>query len=65
MENTDRNKVIAMGAFLGAVTGAIAGLMLHRSAEQKGTELSIGTGEGVRIALLVFGLLRSISSLDD
>lgn len=65
MEENDRNKIIAIGAFLGAVTGAIAGLMLYRSAEKKGTELSIGTGEGIRLALLVFGLLRSISSLDD
>lgn len=65
MDNNDRTKVLAIGALLGAVTGTLAALMLYRRAEKEGTELSITTGEGLRIGLLVFGLLRSISSLDD
>jgi hypothetical protein len=61
----NRTKTLAAGALLGAVTGLLAALMLHRRAEKEGTELSISTGEGLRLGLLVFGLLRSISSLDD
>jgi gas vesicle protein len=61
----NRNKTLAIGAFLGAVTGALAALMLYRRAEKEGAELSISTGEGLKIGLLVFGLLRSISTLDD
>ena len=67
MENIEnnRNKILAIGALLGAVTGTLAALMLYRRAENEGTDLSISTGEGLRIGLLVVGLLRSISSLDD
>lgn len=65
MEKNDRNKILAMGALLGAVTGVLGALMLYRRAESEGTDLSISTGEGLRIGLLVVGLLRSISTLDD
>jgi hypothetical protein len=61
----NRNKTLAAGAFLGAVTGLLAALMLQRRAEKQGTEISISTGEGLRLGLLVIGLLRSISTLDD
>ncbi len=61
----NRNKTLAIGALLGAVTGLLAALMLYRSAEKNNTDLSIGAGESLRIGLLVMGLLRSISSLDD
>lgn len=61
----NRSKVLATGALLGAVTGLLAALMLQRQAEKKGTEISISGGEGLRLGLLVMGLLRSISTLGE
>ena len=61
----NRSKTLVAGALLGAVTGLLAALLLQRQAEKKGTDLSISTGEGLKIGLLVVGLLRAITSLDD
>jgi hypothetical protein len=61
----NKNKTLIVGALLGAVTGLLAAFVLQRQAEKKGTEITISTGEGLRLGLLVMGLLRSIASLDD
>lgn len=61
----DRNKTLAAGAFLGAVTGLIAAMLLQRRAEKYGTDISISTGESLQLGMLVVGLLRSIASLGD
>jgi hypothetical protein len=58
-----RTKTLVVGALLGAVTGLFAAMMLQRRAEREGTEITISTGEGLQLGMLVIGLLRSISSL--
>jgi gas vesicle protein len=63
MEN--KNKTLIAGALIGAVTGLLAALLLHRSAEKSERETALTTGEGLKIGALVFGLLRSIASLGD
>jgi hypothetical protein len=40
-------------------------MLLNRRAEQTGTEVSLTTGDGMKLGMLVFGLLRAISSLGD
>lgn len=61
----NRNKTLAAGAFLGAVTGLLAAMLLQRRAEKYGTGISISTGESLQLGMLVVGLLRSIASLSD
>jgi hypothetical protein len=61
----NRNKTLAAGAFLGAVTGLLAAMLLQRRAEKYGTDISISTGESLQLGMLVVGLLRSIASLGD
>ena len=61
----NKSKTLVMGAFLGAVIGLFAAMLLQRNAEKAGTEIDISTGEGLRLGLLVIGLLRSISTLGD
>jgi gas vesicle protein len=63
MEN--KSKTLIMGALIGAVTGMLAALLLHRSAEKNERETALTTGEGLKIGALVFGLLRAIASLGD
>ena len=63
MEN--KNKTLLAGALLGAVTGLIAAVLLTRRAEEGERETAMTTGEGLKIGVLVFGLLRAIASLGD
>ena len=61
----NRNKTLLFGALIGATTGLIAAMMLHRNAERNEKEAAITSGEGMKLGMLVFGLLRAIASLGD
>jgi hypothetical protein len=54
-----------LGTLIGAATGLLAALLLNRRAEKDERESAITTGEGLKLGVLVFGLLRAISSLGD
>jgi hypothetical protein len=58
-------KVLILGAVLGAMTGLLgAYLMIQRSKDsQEAPEFS--AGEGVKLGVLVFGLLRQVSLLGE
>jgi hypothetical protein len=61
----NRNKTLLFGALIGAATGLIAANILTRRAEKTGTEMAITAGDGMKLGMLVFGLLRAIASLGD
>jgi gas vesicle protein len=61
----NRNRTLLLGALVGAVTGLVAAMLLNRRAEQEGTELALTTGDGMKLGVMVIGLLRAISSLGD
>ena len=61
----NRNRTLIVGALAGAVTGLIAAMLLNRRAEQEGTELALTTGEGMKLGVMVIGLLRAIASIGD
>ncbi|MGB7877030.1 MAG: hypothetical protein WBL25_21820 [Anaerolineales bacterium] len=63
MEN--KNKTLIAGALIGAVTGLFAAMLLQRRTEQDERETAITTGEGLKLGVLVIGLLRAIASLGD
>jgi gas vesicle protein len=63
MEN--KSKTLMAGALIGAFTGLFAAMLLNRSAEKNEREIAITTGEGLKLGVLVFGLLRAIASLGD
>jgi gas vesicle protein len=63
MEN--KSKTLIMGALIGAVTGLFAAMLLHRRAEKGERETALTTGEGLKLGVLVFGLLRAIASLGE
>ena len=60
-----RNRVLLIGALAGAATGLIAAMMLQRRAERTGTDVSLSTGEGIQLGIMVLGLVRSIAALAD
>ena len=59
------NRVLLFGALIGAATGLVAALMLQRRAEQTGQEISLSTGDGIQLGVLVMGLLRAVAALED
>ena len=56
---------LLIGAVIGALTGAGAAYMLVQRAKRNEDEVSISTGEGLRLGFLILGLLRSIAALGD
>ncbi|MCX7755443.1 MAG: hypothetical protein N2117_09395 [Anaerolineales bacterium] len=58
-------QTLLAGALLGAGAGLIAALLLHRRAARSGRETTLTLTEGIKLGLLVFGLLRAISALGD
>jgi gas vesicle protein len=61
----NKSKIIFFGALIGAVTGLVAALLLTKRAEKNERETAITSGEGLKLGVLIFGLLRAIASLGD
>jgi hypothetical protein len=59
------NRILLFGALIGAVTGLAAALILQRRAERTGTEITLSTGEGIQLGVMIMGLLRAIAALGD
>jgi len=58
-------KILAAGAIIGAVTGIGTAYLLAKNAEREGEELAISSGQGLKLGLLIFGMLRQILKLDE
>jgi gas vesicle protein len=63
MEN--KSRVILSGVLIGAITGLVAAFLLTRRAEKNESTTAITPTEGLKLGVLVFGLLRAIASLGD
>jgi hypothetical protein len=61
----NNSRTLVFGALIGAFTGLIAAMILSRRAERNENGTAITTGEGLKLGVLVFGLLRAIASLGD
>jgi gas vesicle protein len=61
----NKTRTILFGTLIGAATGLVAAVLLTRRAEKNERELAITSGEGLKLGVLVFGLLRAIASLSD
>ena len=60
-----RRRTILLGVIIGAATGLIAAMLLNRRAVRDQRTTAITAGEGLKLGVLVFGLLRAIASLGD
>jgi len=58
-------KTLLIGAAIGALTGLGAAYLLTKRAEQSGQQLAITPGKGVKLGVLIAGLLRSVLSLGE
>ena len=61
----NQNRTLLLGALIGAATGLVAAMLLNRRAEEEGTELALSAGDGMKLGVMVIGLLRAIASLGE
>ena len=61
----NNNRILIFGALIGAVTGLVAAMMLQRRAEQTGSEITLSTGDGIQLGVMIMGLLRAIAALGE
>jgi hypothetical protein len=60
-----KTKALLIGAGVGLLAGLGAAYMLVQRAEKNGERPELSAGEGVKLGLLVLGLLRQVSQLGD
>ena len=58
-------KTLIIGTVIGALTGLGAAFLLTQRAERSGKPLTITTGQGVKLGMLLTSLLRSILNLGE
>lgn len=60
-----KTRVLLTGAVLGALTGVGAAYLLIQKAEKENRPVKVGASEGVRLGLMLLGLLRQIGQLGE
>ena len=60
-----RGRTIVYGVLIGAATGLVAAMLLNKRAVNDYRSTAITTGEGLKLGVLLIGLLRAIASLGD
>ena len=63
--SVNKNKTLVIGALAGAALGLAGAFLLTRRAEETGTDITVSTGDGMRLGVMVIGLLRAIAALGD
>jgi hypothetical protein len=61
----NRSRILLLGALIGAATGLVAAMLLNRRVTKDENSSAITTGEGLKLGVMVFGLLRAIASLGE
>ncbi len=56
-------QVLAIGAAVGALTGLLGAYLLIQRAKRRAEPPNLNASEGIRLGLLVFGLLRQVALL--
>jgi hypothetical protein len=56
-------KVLVIGALVGALTGLGAAYLLIQRAKRRAEPPNLNASEGIKLGLLVFGLLRQVAML--
>lgn len=60
-----RTRILVIGGVLGAFIGLGAAYLLVQRADKEGHDLKLSTGEGMRLGMLVLGMLRQVSRLGE
>ncbi len=65
LTTNDRNRTLIVGTLMGALVGLAGAFLLTRRAEETGTDITVSTGEGMRLGVMIIGLLRAVAALGD
>ena len=60
-----KTKTLIIGAMAGAALGVAGALLLTRRAEETGSEIAVSAGDGLRLSVMIIGLLRAIADLGE
>lgn len=63
MDTTWSGQVLLIGAVVGALTGLAGAYLLIQRAKKRAEPPNLNAGEGIKLGLLVFGLLRQVAML--
>jgi len=58
-------KTLIIGTVAGATVGLAGAFLLTRRAQETGTEIAVSTGDGVRLGVMIVGLLRAVAALGE
>ena len=61
----NKTKTLIIGAAAGAALGVAGALLLSRRAEETGSEITVSAGDGLRLSVMIIGLLRAIADLGE
>jgi hypothetical protein len=64
-DNSWKSRTVIVGIALGALAGLGAAYLLVQRAEKEGRNPEMTPGEGVKLGLLVLGMLRQIAQLGE
>jgi hypothetical protein len=63
MDTTWSGQVLVIGAVVGALTGLAGAYLLLQRAKRRAEPPNLNASEGIKLGLLVFGLLRQVALL--
>ena len=63
LDSSWTGQVLVIGAVIGALTGLGAAYLLIQRAKRRAEPPNLNAGEGIKLGLLVFGLLRQVAML--
>lgn len=60
---TPDSKILVAGVVIGALVGLGAAYLIANRVEETGQPVKMSSGEGIKLGLLVLGMLRQIASM--
>jgi len=60
-----KQKTLILGGVIGALTGVGLAYLLVRQAEETEGGMQFGTGEGIRLGIILTNLMRQVATLGD
>ncbi len=63
VEQSWKSKALIIGAGLGLLVGVGAAYLLVQRAEKEGRTPSLSAGDGVKLGVMIFGMLRQVAQL--